>query len=335
MEKTIICNRIVIHMMDFEHNQIQHSNAFIDLNPTSLEYYDKKLEKVFYHPNLKETEVGNFHVMLLRAKGMLEDEQNFIAQSKITTQELFDLGRLIQDMPNCNILFVDCKVDGMQHIVIMKLNYKIAACNIIEEDQEGNQIIRISQKQMLPSKSQGVEEAIIVNLDTNQLFLIEKKFLIDGRNDFYLNQQYIKGQPKMNDTEKIKILTRSVSQFDHRYHVNDMEASALLKQALTDCVVSNQEVKPIQIAEKILERDYQAQEECTEKMRDLGIMDQDIVEVNDDIEKMSRLKIVTDTDVEIRMDVNDYLQQTNVEKKTNQDGTISLIFHNIREMSVK
>ena len=335
MERTIICNRVLMHMMDFEHQKIQHSNAFIDLNPTSLEYYATKLEKIFYNPAIKEIEVGDFSETVLRAKAMLKEEETYISQSKITTQELFDLGRLIEGMPNCNILFIDCKVDGEAYIIIAKLNYKIAPCNVIEEDEEGNQIIRISQKQTVPTKSQNVEEAICINTETNQVFLVEKKFMIDGKNSFYLNEQYLKGHPKMNNQEKAKVLNQAVNKFDKHYKVNDFEANVLLKQALTDCVINNKQIKPVEIATKILEKDYQAQEECLEQMRDLGIMDEDIIEVKETIEQMSKCKIVTDTDVVIMLNVEDYLTQNNVERRINEDGSISLIFNNINEMSVK
>ena len=51
MDKTIICNQVLMHMMDVEHNECRFSNGFVELNPTTLEYYDKKLEKIFNHPN--------------------------------------------------------------------------------------------------------------------------------------------------------------------------------------------------------------------------------------------------------------------------------------------
>ena len=42
VDKTIVLNRVLMHMMDIEHHQVLFSDGFVDLNPTSLEYYDKK-----------------------------------------------------------------------------------------------------------------------------------------------------------------------------------------------------------------------------------------------------------------------------------------------------
>ena len=84
MDKTIICNQVLMHMMDVEHNECRFSNGFVELNPTTLEYYDKKLEKIFNHPNLKEIEVGNFASITLRTKQMFEDDQK---ESTLLTKE--------------------------------------------------------------------------------------------------------------------------------------------------------------------------------------------------------------------------------------------------------
>lgn len=335
MDKTIICSRVLMHMMDIEHHQVQFSEGFIDLNPTSLEYYDKKLEKIFNHPNLKEIEVGNFASIILRSKQMLEDDEKYIEHSKIITEEWFDLACLIQDMPNANLLFMEARVDGQDHMVILKLNYKYAPVMVKEADENGKEVMRITTRQMVPGKSQGIDEAIIVNVETNQVFLIEKKFMIDGKMGYYINEQYLKGQPKMTDKEKIRIMRRAVTSVDEQYHVNQFEAPVLIKQALSDCVLENREVKPLEIASKILEKDYGAQEECLDMMKDLGVQEDDVVSVVDGINRMDKCKIVTDTDVEITLAVEDYLSESNIQKVQNDDGTISIVLSNIREVVVK
>ena len=292
MEQTIICEKVLMHFMDIEHHQIDFSEGFVDLTPTSLEYYDKKLQKIFSHPSLKEIEVGNFASIILRAKQMMEDEDKFIAHSRVITQEWFDLASLIQDMPNANMLFMACRVDGQEHLVILKLNYKFAPVMIKEADEAGREVMRISTKQMVPGKAAAIEEAIVVNVESNQVWIIEKRFMIDGKMGYYINEQYLKGQPKMTDKEKMRVMQKAVTRIDEQYHVTEFEAPVLIKQALSACVLENREVKPVEIASKILEKDYGAQEECLEMMKDLGVADEDVVNVVDGVERMAKCKII-------------------------------------------
>ena len=41
---TIIINKIMMHMLDFEHRKIYLSEDFCELNDTTQEYYHKKVE---------------------------------------------------------------------------------------------------------------------------------------------------------------------------------------------------------------------------------------------------------------------------------------------------
>ena len=186
-----------MHMLDFEHRHIYYSDEFVDLNETSIEYYKKKVEKALYSSTSKELTVGSLHEMLLRSKQMIESDEQFIAQAKEITDKLYALGSVIEEMPNCNVLIVDCYKDGERYIAILKLNYRYIPFSVVEEGS-----VRITRKQVLPTQGSAVDEAVIINVDTSQLSLIEKKYLIDGRNDYYLNTQWIKGEEKLTDKQK-------------------------------------------------------------------------------------------------------------------------------------
>ena len=123
---------------------------------------------------MKELTVGSMHELMLRSERMLENEDNFMKQAHDLTDQLYQLGAVIEEMPNCNVLFVDCIKDGEKHIVILKLNYRTIPMSIVEEG-----IVRITKQQVLPTAGATVDEAIIINMDTKQLYLIEKKYMID------------------------------------------------------------------------------------------------------------------------------------------------------------
>lgn len=184
---TIVINKILMHMLDFEHRKIYHSTDFVDMNETSIDYYRKKVEKALNSPSLKELTVGSLHEMMLRSEKMIESQEEFIKQAHEMTDKLFALGSVIEEMPNSNVLFVDCYKNGERYVGALKLNYRYIPMSVIDENN-----IRITKKQVLPTMGSPVDEAIIVNVDAKKLFLIEKKYNIDGKLDFYLNAQWIK-----------------------------------------------------------------------------------------------------------------------------------------------
>jgi hypothetical protein len=316
-------------MLDFEHRKIHYSHDFVDLNETSIEYYKKKVEKALYSNASKELTVGSLHEMILRSKKMIESDDDFIVQAKEITEKLYTLGSVIEEMPNCNVLIVDCYKDGDRYIVVIKLNYKYIPFSVVEEDN-----IRITKKQVLPTQGSAVEEAIIINVDTSQLSLIEKKYLIDGKSDYYLNAQWIKGEEKLTDRQKYNTMKKVVEKMDDMYHVNEVEAFPLMKQEVNSLLENHLPIKPLSIVKKVLEKDYQAQEESELMMKDMGIGENDEI-YTVSTSSLDKCKLVLDTDIEVSVLLDDYINGENIEKVVQSDGTIQIILKNINEVIVR
>lgn len=326
---TIVINKILMHMLDFEHRKIYHSTDFVDMNETSIDYYRKKVEKALNSPSLKELTVGSLHEMMLRSEKMVENNEEFIKQSHEMTDKLFALGSVIEEMPNSNVLFVDCYKNGERYIAALKLNYRYIPMSVIDENN-----IRITKKQVLPTMGSPVDEAIVVNVDAKKLFLIEKKYMIDGKLDFYLNAQWIKGEEKLTDKQKISTMKKVVRKMDDIYNVNDGKALPLMKHEIQEKIDTNQPVKPLEIVKKVLEKDGQAQEESEIMMKDLGIGEEDQIE-SLSLTSMDKCKLVLDDEIEISLPIEEYLSGDKVEKVKQEDGTYSILLKDVSEVIVK
>lgn len=327
---TIIINKLLMHMIDFEHQKIHLSKEFAPLNDTTQDYFKRKLQKAFYSPALKELVVGSLHEMLLRGDQMLESDEAFMIQAQEITEKFYDLGRHIAEMPNCNILYAYCFEDGIRKIAIVKLNYKYTDVSLVEE---GN--VRITRRQVLPAAGQGIDEAIIIDIDHRTLSLIEKKYEIDGRMETYLNAQWIKGEEKLTDRQKYNTMKKVVSKLNDLYHVNEVEALPMLKQEVVEKMLNNEPIKPMAIVKKILKNDDQACEESEIMLQDLGIREDDTIQALSLSKSMEKCKLVTDLDIEITMNVEDYVSGDYIEKAKQEDGTITLTIRNIGEIIVR
>ncbi|MCD7949854.1 MAG: nucleoid-associated protein [Erysipelotrichaceae bacterium] len=326
---TIIINKILMHMMDFEHRKIYHSKEFVDMNETNIDYYRKKVEKTLTSPTMKELTVGSLHELMLRSDKMCESDEEFIKQASDITDKLFTLGSVIEEMPNCNVLFVDCYKDGEKIMAVLKLNYRTIDMSVVEDG-----LVRITKQQVLPTQGASVDEAIIMNCDQKKLYLIEKKYMIDGKKDFYLNAQWIKGEEALTDKQKISTMTKVIKKLDDLYQVNDGKAMPLMKSEIQEKVDTNQPVKPLEIVRKVLEKDYQAQEESELMMKDLGIDEEDQVK-NVSIPSIDTCKLVLDDDIEVKLPVDEYLNGQKIQKIRQDDGSYQVILKDVNEIVVK
>lgn len=322
-------------MLDLEHSKVIYSDTFINLVEGTTEYYDKKIEKCLENTGIKELVVGSQHHLLQAARNMLESDETFKEESIKITQDLFNLCTKIEEMPNANLMFVELKVDGKKYILIIKLNYKTMPMSLIEE-VDGKQSIRFVNQQILPNKTTAVEEAIIINVEDSILSIIEKRFMIDGKPGYYLNEQYIKGEPKLTDNQKMSIVNKVVKKVDSQYNVIDGDPLPVVKKELVDLVMEHRPVKPLELAKKVMGDDYNASEEVETIMKDLGIEEDDeIVNVPISLDRMSRCKLVLDDDRIIELNVEDYLDGIDIEKEIDENGKTKIILKNIQDIVVK
>lgn len=335
MNNTIIIDKILIHMLDLEHSKVIYSDTFINLVEGTTEYYDKKIEKCLENTGIKELVVGSQHHLLQAARNMLESDETFKEESIKITQDLFNLCTKIEEMPNANLMFVELKVDGKKYILVIKLNYKTMPMSLIEE-VDGKQSIRFVNQQILPNKTTAVEEAIIINVEDSILSIIEKRFMIDSKPGYYLNEQYIKGEPKLTDKQKMSIVNKVVKKVDSQYNVIDGDPLPVVKKELVDLVMEHRPVKPLELAKKVMGDDYNASEEVETIMKDLGIEEDDeIVNVPISLDRMSRCKLVLDDDRIIELNVEDYLDGIDIEKEIDENGKTKIILKNIQDIVVK
>lgn len=335
MDNTIIIDKILIHMLDMEHSKIIYSDTFINLTEGTTEYYDKKIEKCLENTGIKELVTGSEHHLLQAGKKMLESDEDFKAESIKITQDLFNVCTKIEEMPNSNLMFVELKVNGKKFILIIKLNFKKMPMSYIEEI-DGKRNIRFVNQQILPNKTAAVEEAIIINIEDNTLSIIEKRFVIDGKPGYYLNEQYIKGEPKLTDKQKMNIVNKVVKKVDSAYNVVEGDPLPLVKKELADLVMEHRPVKPMELAKKVMGDDYNAIEEVELIMRDLGIEEEDeIVNVPVSLDRMSRCKLVLDDDRIIELSVEDYLEGIDISKEMDEHGMSRIVLKNIKDIVVK
>ena len=285
--------------------------------------------------NNGELVVGSEHHLLQAARNMIIDDEQFIAESKKIAQDLFAVSKYVEEMPNSNLMFVECKVDVENMILIMKLNYKVTPISIVEE-VDGKRFIKFVNRQSLPPKTSAVEEAIIINVDKNTVSLIEQRFQIDGKPGYYLNEQYIKGEPKLTDKQKMSIVNKVVKKVDSEYNVFEGDPTAMVKKEMIDLVMEHLPLKPMEIAKKVMGDDYNAQEEVETIMRDLGIEEDDeIVNVPLSLDRMSRCKLVLDDDRIIELNVEDYLNHENITTETDMSGYSTITLNNIKDIKIK
>lgn len=329
LNRTVIIEKITIHNLNMEEGQINYSKGLIDLSQNNTDYYDTKVSKCLDSDQIKEIIISEEHHLLNSAKVMSESDLAFIQESQRIANDWFYLCKQIEEMPNFDLMFAQCNINGIKHLLILKLNYKTQPVCIVEDD-----IYKIVTRQVVPTKGGQVDEAVIINIEEDKLSIIEKKFKIDGKPGYYLNEQYIKGEPKLTDKQKLKILISVVKKINRDYGVVGEDILAALHKTILELTMDDDILNIYKVTSNLFNNDYEANNEAELLLTDMGILEGDVICNIKSLDKMSRCKLKLNDDRIVELDLNDYIEAVDIEKILDENGKKQIVIKNIDDIMV-
>lgn len=334
MENTIIIDKIMINYIDFEKGELACSNDFVNFEDGSLlDYYHKKIEKTLCNENLKRIDnVDNDVLNLINSAAIEQNRFDFYANE--ITEKLASLGNYASDMPNTSVMFTKFKLNGEPYFGIIKLNFKDMP-KMITQTNENKRAISLTNKQQFNTSLSKADEAIFYKLDTKEVYLIEKKFKIDEKSSFYLNEFWLRGKKGFSDKEKLDRLLKTLNDANNIYGMFKEPPVLLLRKYIgeleeDDVEEFNVYKALISVLEDGMEVSESEEEEIVEETKTIfesnGLSDKDTIIYYKD-QSATRLK--TKDDVEIKAYNELYLDKERFEIIRNEDDTYNIIVKNV------
>ena len=256
--------------------------------------------------------------------------ENFIASSKIMAENLFEIMKTNVEIPSADLIISVFKLFNKQYLALLKMNYKSSYIHYVEsiESETVNSIIK--QRAALPTESQKLEEAIIIDLENYSIKLLEKKYPINGQKENYLSLYYLQSGGSLSAKTKLNIINKTVEQINKKYFNDDVEQKIEVKKAIIEEYEETGSIVVNTLADKIFEKQPEVKQEFKEKIEKYGFKDEPVsCQTKTATKKLEKQTIKTETGIEINIPVEQYGNKEAIEFITNADGTISLIIKNI------
>lgn len=328
MESCIIIDKIMMNYIDFETGSIAYSNEYVELNNCALlDYYHSKIEKTLCNENVKRVDNVRKEVFDLLKYASKENEE-FDIYAKTITDELANLGSKITDMPNSNIMFTKFIMNGEPYFGIIKLNFKDMP-KMVTKTSEDKKSILLANKQQFNTSPSKADEAVFFKIDSEEVYLIEKKFKIDDKPSFYLNEFWLKGEKRYSDKEKLENLHKVLNTINKIYNIFDEDPLLLLRR-----YISNFDgFYMFDALEDVLEDNLEdtvnfdaIKEEAKKLLESCGFKNEDMIFYYKD---PSVTKLKTRDDIEIKANNLDFLDNQKIEIKGNNEGTYDITIKNV------
>ena len=299
--------KLITHHVDMKKRVLVMSDTLSNIDEISdLEYYITKIENAWNSNKRKEVILGDHAPIKHQARNMYLNDEGFIQSSKMIANDFYHLNLMIIDVPTFDIVCIEAFVEDKPCIFILKLNYQVAKLNVLD----GEEIV-INEMDILPNLKAPVDEAIIV-ADENQVFVLEKKFNIDGKMDTYINNQYLKGELRLSDKEKLSLVYKIAKKVNSTFAVTTFDIKVMVNSVLLEKLSYEQEINIHQLLDTVFERDYNAKEEAIDILLDLGIDEQETIQtVHLDKNKLSKVKIKGD-EFDVTVNIQAYLNEEGI-----------------------
>ena len=199
----IIIHQAILHVLDTTMDAPVLSGSGMEMAAEKTAYFQYHIEKLLASDDIRQCRPLPDSAF----KNELEHNKDFVDLSCRIAGVLFDYMHAHTTIPGADLAVVDFTRDGEPWLGILKLNYKNGYTHYTENVDGAPVNSIIQQRACLPSQSGKVEEGALVNLTDYSMKLLEKKFDIDGRKEFYLSTvvfQYTTAQPEKKKLQAIQ-----------------------------------------------------------------------------------------------------------------------------------
>lgn len=338
-KEDIRIKHVIVHILDSTIGMPVLSDTELEYGSEVADFLKEHIARISSGDDAKECRFYKEQSEVYHILDSYADE-DFVAISKDIATMLYEIMNSNIDIPAADLMVVRFKEGEDEYLALLKMNYKSLYTHrtMALEDGEGNSNEIIRHKSILPSESQRLTEAAIIRLDDLALWVIEKKYEVNGEKTDYFSFLFLKCSSHLSHKSKLSIVSRAVESIQKE---GFDETERFEKQMRAKSIIQEEiEEKGGFVVEELAERIFDEQPELKvafqDKMEKYNMVKEEIQPRSENtVRKFQSQHLYTDTGIEIKIPMEQYKNPKSVEFITNPDGTISVLIKNIEHLEAK
>ena len=330
----IIIKKVIIHILDSYMGMPVLSDKELECGPDLYEFFRAHLEKVTNSDDIKACRFEEDSVVPVMLEGFMPE--SFVDVSRALAEELYRIMNANIDIPAADLAVILFKYSEKDYLGLLKMNYKSSYTHFTVSDFGENTNDIIMQKALLPSESQRLSEAAVIDLETMDIQLLEKKYDINGTKVNYMSNLFLKCHAPLSQKARLDIVAKAVEQVNNKYFdKEDIDRKMEVKKIIHNELEESGALNVASVKEKIFKDNDEMKKDFEEKLEKYHL--DESVEIRPQnkqtVKKFERQHLKTDTGIEITIPMDQYGNNENVEFFTNPDGTISVLIKYIGKLT--
>lgn len=321
--------KAILHVLDFSSGNAIYSDALLPESASCYEFLEKHIEKAWKSQSAKP---GRFAEESRFAKWLdpfAAGELDFAAFSKEVGKALEEALLHADVTGTSDIILVEAWIEEKKTLVLLKCTNHMGYTHQIASGESGIQTDIVNTASVLPSLSQRIDEFALVDLETKELLVQGKRYVMDGDTCYILPEVLLEADLTPSPQEALKSLSKTAEQVAESYGVDKVQVEAAVKNFISENMEEGDVLDIAEAGKEIFKESPSMQADFDAAIRESGFQEPVRVDQEATMKKVSRHKLKTDTGIELTIPT-DYMGSTEyVEFVTNEDGTLSITLKHI------
>lgn len=323
-------NKMIVHILDPNLSVPILSMNDMPSSTDAQEFFANHIIKTMNDDSIKTCSFDeNYNMFLVYLKAFIQDETQFVLFSKNISEQLFSIMSTNPSIPPSDLAVIVFHYKGTQYVAILKMNYQNTYIHYTDFENEVHVNSIIQHKTTLPNINQRIQEAMIINLSTLDINILEKPYEIEGAKENYLSKRFLKCKTKLSSKEQYSIVKKATDSIAKKYFDEDIEKKMTLKKELFDSLEETGTIDLRKYADEVFQTQVDIKEEFMEAIEKKGL-ELPMIQLNEKTISRSfeKQRIKTERGIEIKIPMELYNDPNNLQFVTQPDGTISIIIKN-------
>lgn len=338
-KEDIRIKNVIVHILDSTIGMPVLSDKELEYGSEIAEFLKEHIARISSGDDAKECRFYKEESEVYRLLNSYADEE-FVAVSKDIATMLYEIMNSNIDIPPADLMVVRFREGEDEYLALLKMNYKSLYTHrtMSLEDGEGNSNEIIRHKSILPSESQRLTEAALIRLDDLALWVIERKYEVNGEKTNYFSFLFLKCSSHLSHKSKLSIVSKAVESIQKEGYdeTERFEKQMRAKSIIQEEIEENGGFVVEELAEKIFDEQPELKVAFQDKMEKYDMVKEEIQPQSENtVRKYQNQHLYTDTGIEIKIPMEQYKNPKSVEFITNPDGTISVLIKNIEHLEAR
>lgn len=322
---------VVINIMDLDTGNLICSQTAIDGKDSVLNNYIEKIVNKFYSTDCKRGYFEDNNTILSVLKN---HELSFVEKSTSISESLFDVLKFGETVVGGDLLIFKFSNDNSDTMFgIFKLDFSSRYTHYLDYEESAISNKLILNKSILPSPSQNINEAVIINMKDNSYLLTEKKYRIKGEKINYFSQLFLKVESQTSTKDSIDMLTETIEEVSIKYSDKPFMDLSKAQSAIYENLDMSGMIEVSHIADSVFEENHSAKNEFIETIKEKGLNDKVEVYNSKKFErKFSKQKFKLSNGIELVIPVEIINNKDIIEFRNEPDGKVSVVINDIQEV---